>query len=421
MGIEHKTGIVIFNDGAFGGAVRRYTNLFIHLDQKYPGKFFYLVNNHLFNQITEIYPHINRSAIYIIEDYTKNYTAKKTADETPRFYKDTVPDPDELDRKTLLPRKIYWFYKNRFRQKKLFRRIDKIRKENDIKVFYGVFSGILPLVFYMGKQPPRAAVIFSDMDSWFTDVHRDMKKLWYRKYYSFNYALENSDYVDFLSSYISDGIKKLGVDINDENISVSPCSFTDYSKCTAGEKNLKEIAFCSRLEPDKNPMLYLEAAKEILKKHPDLCFHILGEGSLVNEIRKFIEINGLKDKINFMFHKNPPEIFSKTSVFVSLQKNTNYPSQSLLEAMACGNAVIASNVGDTGMLINESNGILVGLNRSEIITALEKLLSSRELTLSMGEKARRDVTTTHTIGKYTEYFLTLVNKAYSKKFRFVQH
>lgn len=275
----HKTGIVAFNDGAFGGAAKRYTNLFIYLDKLYPGNYAFLVNNHLFNRIKEIYSEIDTSNIYVIDDYTKKYTVTNQSSDTPSYYKDIIPNPLELDQKTSFPRKIFWYYKNKFRQKNLFHRIESIRKELGIRVFYGISSGILPLVFYTELNSSPAGLIFSDVDSWFTDVHGDMKKLWYRKYYSYNYAIENCDFVDFLSPYIVEGIKKIGVKIYDENISVSPCSFADYSKCNAGKKDTKEIAFCSRLEPDKNPMLYLEAAEEILKKHPDAKFHILGRQS----------------------------------------------------------------------------------------------------------------------------------------------
>ena len=43
----------------------------------------------------------------------------------------------------------------------------------------------------------------------------------------------------------------------------------------------------------KNPMLYLEAAKEIALRYPFVKFHLLGEGTLVNEIKNYIELNNL--------------------------------------------------------------------------------------------------------------------------------
>ncbi len=414
--MSYKTGIVVFNNGAFGGAARRYTNLFIHLNNLYYGKFFYFVNSHLYNQIIEIFPKIDASNIKIIESGDLSTLAGSEHYDSPRLYKDASPDPYEIDNRTSLIRKIYWYYKNKYKQHALFKKIEQFRNELDIKVFCGVFSGVLPLAFYLNSKKPRAGIIFSDMDSWFSEIHSDMKKLWYRRYYSFNYVLENCDMVDFLSPYILEGVKKLGVKIKDECDSVSPCSFANYSECGYGEKKNPEIAFCSRLEPDKNPMMFLEAAKEILKKHPEVKFHLMGEGSLVKEIKNFIDNNNLGGNIGFQFHKNPPAVFKETSVFVSLQKNTNYPSQSVLEAMACGNAVIASDTGDTRLFISSSNGVLINLSVNELVNAMERLLSNLTLVKNLGSNARSDVLKNHTVEKYTSYFIGLLDRVYKKHF-----
>lgn len=415
--ISGKTAIVVFNHGAFGGAAKRYTRLFLDLNDLCPNKFYFFVNYHLFNQINSIFRDLPLEQIKIV-DFQKNDISKKTTEESssPEHYSDNIPDPLLVDKNASTFRKIYWYYKNKFLQKSLFNQIDQLRKKLDIKVFNGVYGGILPLVFYMNKKQRAAAVIFSDMDSWFSEVHQDMKKLWYRKYYSFNYALENSDCVDFLSPYILEGVEKRNVRLKKDYISVAPCSFIDYTKCTPGSKINFEIAFSARLEPDKNPLLYLEAAKEILKKHPDVKFHLMGEGTLVNEIKSFIETNNLSNNINFLFHKNPPEILAHTSVFVSIQSGTNYPSQSVLEAMACGNAIIASDTGDTKLFINDNNGLLIDLKKESLISALDKLINDKEFALKLGKSAREYAINNHTEEKYIEYFLELVNKSYNEKF-----
>lgn len=334
----------------------------------------------------------------------------------PAYYADHSPDPLQIDKNTTLPRKIYWYYKNKLKQKKLFTKIEGFRKELGIKVFAGIFSGGLPLVFYVNETPRKASVIFANMDSWFSEVHADMKKLWYRKFYSFNYIMENADAVDFLSPYILEGVKKRNVNINEDSVSVAPCSFIDYSRCNTGDKSKFEIAFSARLEPDKNPMMFLEAAKIIHKKYPDIKFHIMGEGTLVNEIDNYIKENNLSEVVSFKFHKNPPEVFAGTSVFVSLQTGTNYPSQSVLEAMACSNAVIASNTGDTHLFINETNGMMINLETNELVSAIEKLYKDKALTEKLGICGREYVITNHTAEKYIEYFTGLINKAYKKNF-----
>jgi glycosyltransferase involved in cell wall biosynthesis len=415
MCLNFPSAIVIFNYGPFGGAPKRNTNLFLYLYKLYPDKIYLVINNYLFEQIKKIYQDLPLKNIIVIDHRKKSSGMKPfPEDQNPFSIKDTFQDLTYIDSKTSSLRKIYWYYKNLIKQYSLYRKIEKLRKERDIKVFVGVFSGILPLVFYLNKNKRKAAIIFSDMDSWFSEVHEDMKKLWYRKYYSFNYALENSDAIDFLSPFILEGVKNRGVEIKDDRVEIAPCSFADYSTCNIGEKKDVEVAFCARLEWDKNPLMYLEAAKEILKKYPEIKFHLLGEGSLADKIKKFIDENGLSQNINFQFHKNPPEILRNTSVFVSIQSNTNYPSQSVLEAMACGNAIIASDVGDTEMLITNNNGILIPLNKSNLINALYKLINDREMTRSLGISGRGFVIKNHTVDKYCDYFVNIINKTYEK-------
>lgn len=408
-----NTAFVMFPGGAFGGAEKRFTNLFLYFVKAHPDKFHFIINPLMMRHINRSFGDIGDDNIHIVgTDGTGNEKSGENP-ELPEQYDDIIPNPFEVDKNTSLARKIFWYFKNKNRQKKLFSQIEHIRKKNNIKVIIGVFAGGLPLVFYKENNIPGVKIIFSDMDSWFSDVLSDTKRLWYRKYYSFNYILETADKVDFLSPFIANGVKKLGVEIRKENISIAPCSFIDYSKCAIGEKKNFEIAFAARLEPDKNPLMYLGAAREVLLEHPGVKFHLLGEGSLVNLINSYISEYSLKDRVNFTFHKNPPEIFRGTSVFVSLQRGTNYPSQSVLEAMACGNAIIASNTGDTGLFVNSSNGLLTELNSSSIASAMKKLISDPAAAKKMGLQGAKFAVENHTVGKVSNYYTGLIHSVYS--------
>lgn len=401
-----NTAFILFPSGAFGGAEKRFTNLFLYLRKSYPGNFHFIINSLMDFHLKRSFAEITRENIHIVDTGGQIPDIKDV--NIPLKFNDSIPDPLETDKQTSLARKYYWFYKNKFRQKKLFNRIEQIRQDKNIKVLIGIFAGGPPLVFYKENNYPGIKIIFSDMDSWFSDVLPDAKKLWYRKYYSFNYILESADMVDFLSPYVAEGIEKLNVNIAGSKIATAPCSFIDYSRCAAGEKSGVEVAFSARLEPDKNPMLYLEAAIEVLRDFPNVKFHLLGEGSLVNTINDFISRNNLQSNVNFRFHSNPPGIFSHTSVFVSLQSGTNYPSQSVLEAMACGNAVIASDTGDTRLFINSSNGILVGLNKESVAGAIKKMIAGPALAKKMGEEGSKFARTNHTIERVSEYYLNLI-------------
>jgi glycosyltransferase involved in cell wall biosynthesis len=201
--------------------------------------------------------------------------------------------------------------------------------------------------------------------------------------------------------------------IKEESVSITPCSFTDYSKCKIGDKNIFQVAFAGRLEKDKNPDLFLEAAIILSKKYPEILFHIMGEGRLSSDIKEKVDNSGSGNIIFHGFHPQPTEILAATSVFVSIQTTNNYPSQSVLEAMGCGNAIIATNVGDTRMFISEHNGILINLEINELVNAIETLYLNKELREQLGKNTYSYVRENHTIEKMADYYIELFNKLHA--------
>lgn len=411
---DKNFGIVLFQTGYFGGAEKRFSNLFHYLYNKYNAKIHFIVNASLYDSLQKILPEIICENIHVIgkkidpKQNTKNKTNPSNKTFTNSF-SNVLKNEDSFS----LTRKTYLFIKNYYQQYMLFRQIEKIRLFNKIDVFMGVYSGTIPLYFYKRKKQ-RPGLIFSDMDSWFYEIHPNKHKYWYRKYFSFNYALNNFDNLDFLSPFILKGVEELGVKLNHSKCNITPCSFIDYSKCIIGKKENLEIAFAGRLEESKNPLLYIESINILSKKYPNIKFHLLGNGNLSDTILDLIKSYSLQEKINFCFHVNPPEVFSNTSIFVSLQTTNNYPSQSVLEAMACGNAIIATDVGDTRLFVNDTNGILINLGLNELLNALDYLINNKEKTLQLGLSGRKYALENHNLEKHANYYWELFIKSMNK-------
>ena len=413
--INGNFGIILNPSGLlFGGAQKRFTNLFHHLYLHYPDNAYYFVSKELFSQIEQLFPDYNFRNVVILKNLEFNiFPAKRINNSKKEKFDDKSQgnsyNSEICDKEQPLQKKVFQYLKSYIKQYYIFRQIEKFRKKNEIKVFLGVYNGILPLYFYLNQRNRKIGVIFSDMDSWFFNIHDANNNSWYKKYDSFNYGLVNSDKLDFLSPFIVEGIVKRKIELNKGSINITPCSFSDYSKCLPGDKKDFTVSYAARLAADKNPMLYLEAAKIIIKKYPFVKFALLGEGLayLHSEINHFIDINKLNKNIFFGFHPNPPEVFSESTVFVSIQSTNNYPSQSVLEAMACGNAIIASDVGDTRMFLNEDVGILIPLELVSLVHALELLINDKEHAVRLGNNAREFVLRHHTLEKCSEYYLDL--------------
>ena len=120
-------------------------------------------------------------------------------------------------------------------------------------------------------------------------------------------------------------------------------------------------------------------------------------------IKEFKIPNVIFEESNY----TPWEYLRKSKVFISIQKDNNYPSQSVIEAMACENAIIASNVGETHKLVSENEGILVNLESEEICNAIIKLLSEENYRTELGKNAREKVLSTQTIESFYNYFIDI--------------
>jgi glycosyltransferase involved in cell wall biosynthesis len=142
---------------------------------------------------------------------------------------------------------------------------------------------------------------------------------------------------------------------------------------------------------------------------PDIKFYIIGEGGLEENIKEYISSNQLTNAFFIGMTLEPWKYLRKSKVFVSIQQVNNYPSQSLIEAMACENAIIASDVGETRMLVTENEGILVDLNPESIAKAMYKLLSTDGLIERLGSNARRKVIENHTVEKFAGYFYSITD------------
>jgi glycosyltransferase involved in cell wall biosynthesis len=102
---------------------------------------------------------------------------------------------------------------------------------------------------------------------------------------------------------------------------------------------------------------------------------------------------------------NAADVFVLASRFEGL-------SNSLLEAMACGLAVIATRVGGSvDTLENGINGLLVDVDNGEQLTqTISKVLNDSLLAITMGKNARRTIETSYDLNKIADKYLELYKK-----------
>ena len=119
------------------------------------------------------------------------------------------------------------------------------------------------------------------------------------------------------------------------------------------------VGTAGRLTPIKGQKYLLEAAAEISKQKPDMFFVFLGDGELAPELSQIVSSLGIKNVMFLGWRQDVPEVMSTFDIFVLPSLNEGM-GKVLVEAMALGKPIVASNVGGIPDLVTHNrNGLLV--------------------------------------------------------------
>lgn len=214
-------------------------------------------------------------------------------------------------------------------------------------------------------------------------------------------ALRRASVVDALTDNIRQTLT--GEGIASERIRVPAGSCVDVDRFYPAPAKRRWVVFAGRLLPDKNPALFVEACAMVRPRVPDARFFVLGEGVLQSEIEALVRRHGLEAVVEVGWTARVGIILAEAMVYVSLQREENYPSQALLEAMACGAAIVATDVGLTWKLVDESVGMRVEAKPVAVADAVVRLLDNPDQALAMGRKGRERVQRDHSLDGYLDY------------------
>ena len=120
------------------------------------------------------------------------------------------------------------------------------------------------------------------------------------------------------------------------------------------------ILFIARFTSHKQPLALIEAFAKALPQNNKIHLLMVGDGDQKEEAVQLIKNLSIENKITLQFFRQDvPDVLAAADIFVLPSLWEGLPI-GLLEAMAMGKAIIASNVDGTKEIIrNNDNGILV--------------------------------------------------------------
>ncbi len=144
------------------------------------------------------------------------------------------------------------------------------------------------------------------------------------------------------------------------------------------------------LLPIKGPMYLLKAMGEAWKSYPQTSLVYVGKGALEKELREESSRMGVSEKVWFLgWRDDIQEILPILDIFVLPSLNEGM-GRVLVEAMAAGRPIVASNVGGIPDLVYQGkNGLLVpAADHKALARAIGFLIGNPDKRRQMGEKGR---------------------------------
>lgn len=167
-------------------------------------------------------------------------------------------------------------------------------------------------------------------------------------------------------------------------------NYRDIRRQFAISKDDVVIGFVGRLVINKG-LNYLIEAVALLKKSFNVKLLIVGDGSLMEELKKMAKNKGLEESVIFTgMRRDITDILSSIDIFVLSSIKEGFPN-SLLEAMAMGKPIVATAIGGIPEIIQHgANGLLVQSADIEGLAAAIKTIIDNPLMAQRIGRAARD-------------------------------
>ena len=153
------------------------------------------------------------------------------------------------------------------------------------------------------------------------------------------------------------------------------------------------LGMVGRLERIKGADIVFRAMPKVLKHLPDVKLYVIGEGSMLEELKEMARMGNFSESVNFMgYRDNVAQCLKAVDILVCGSRSEGF-GLAAAEAMAMGIPVVGSDVGGMREVVeNDVTGYLVPVEDTEALAeAIVEIAQDVEKARSMGEAGRQRV------------------------------
>ncbi len=188
--------------------------------------------------------------------------------------------------------------------------------------------------------------------------------------------------------------------------------FSDEQKASLRQSlvgdNQGPILICiGRLSEAKGHKDLLLAFRQINEQFPETRLLIVGDGNLRSDVEALVQQSGLQHAIMMLgIRQDVPALLAISDLLVSASHWEGLPV-SILEAMASGVPIVATDVGDIPYVVVEGTGLVVPAHQPTVLAdAVCQLLQDPERMKAYGEQAKNHIDQHYTTEVWVDTLLT---------------
>jgi glycosyltransferase involved in cell wall biosynthesis len=188
-------------------------------------------------------------------------------------------------------------------------------------------------------------------------------------------------------------------------------AFAEATPVLPVSSGVTRIGMIARMnDPAKNHRTFLRVAACLAAKFEHLEFVLVGDGPLRAELEAFAAQVGLGSRVRFLGDRQDiPAVLGSLDITM-LPSSSESLSNVILESMAAGVPVIATDVGGNPELLQEGKtGLLVPLDDNSFVQAAEQLLLNPEQRKAYGQRAR--------MAASSRYRLSAISNSYEQLYK----